>query len=65
MENDVELCSRKLERAEQLISQFGGEREKWNKSKEVYETRLRQLTGDMLLCAGMVAYLGVFPFEER
>ena len=65
LENDVDLCSRKLERAEQLISQFGGEREKWNESKDDFERKLRQLTGDMLLCAGTVAYLGVFPFEER
>ena len=28
-ENEVDLCSRKLERAEQLITGFGGEREKW------------------------------------
>ena len=29
LENEVDLCSRKLERAEQLITGFGGEREKW------------------------------------
>lgn len=65
LENEVDLCSRKLERAEQLITGFGGEREKWSSMSDHLETKLGQLTGDILLSAGMVAYLGAFPYEER
>jgi dynein heavy chain len=65
LENDVEMCSRKLERAEQLISGFGCEREKWSLKKNQLSKKLNQLNGDILLCAGMVAYLGAFPSEER
>ncbi len=83
LENDVELCSRKLERAEQLIqgeqltfhhklgglhgvvSGFGDEREKWAKVVENLDKKLVELTGNILLCAGMVAYLGAFRCDER
>jgi dynein heavy chain len=65
LENEVDLCSRKLERAEQLITGFGGEREKWLKMSNNLETKLNHLTGDILLAAGMIAYLGAFPYEER
>ena len=61
----VDLCSRKLERAEQLITGFGGEREKWASMSAAMEQRYFQLTGDILLASGTVAYLGYFPHEER
>ncbi len=65
LENEVDLCSRKLERAEQLITSFGGERERWASMSISLQTRFEQLTGDILLSAGLVAYLGAFPCEER
>ena len=61
----MDLCSRKLERAEQLITGFGGEREKWASMSMAMEQRYFQLTGDILLASGTVAYLGYFPHEER
>ena len=64
-ENQVDQCTRKLERAEQLISGFGGEREKWLALLQNLDTTDRELTGNVLLAAGMVAYLGAFPEEER
>ena len=65
LENEVDLCSRKLERAEQLITGFGGERAKWASMSDQLSIKLEQLTGDILLAAGLVAYLGAFPCEER
>ena len=58
LENEVDLCTRKLERAEQLITGFGGEREKWAETTLKLEKKLNQLTGDILLAVGTVAYLG-------
>ncbi len=65
LENEVDLCSRKLERAEQLISGYGGEKARWAATSESLKLKFRRLTGDILLSAGMVAYLGAFPCEER
>ena len=64
-ENEVDQCTRKLERAEQLISGFGGEREKWLALSQNLDAKFDTLTGDVLLAAGMVAYLGSFPDDER
>ena len=47
-----------LERAEQLITGFGGEREKWAETTVNLEQKLKQLTGDILLAVGTIAYLG-------
>lgn len=65
LENEVETCSRKLERAEQLIGGLGGERDKWATIVGNLGTRFVKLTGDVLLSSALVAYLGAFTFEER
>ena len=44
---------------------FGGEREKWASMSMKLEQRFIQLTGDILLATGTVAYLGYFPHNER
>ena len=59
------MCTRKLERAEQLITGFGGEREKWAETTINLEQKLEQLTGDILLAVGTIAYLGAFPENKR
>ena len=65
LENETDMCTRKLERAEQLITGFGGEREKWAETGRQLEQKLNQLTGDILLAVGTIAYLGAFPENER
>ena len=65
LENEVDLCTRKLERAEQLITGFGGEREKWAETTLKLEKKLNQLTGDILLAVGTVAYLGKRGYFAR
>ena len=47
------------------IAGFGGERERWASMSETLQKKYEQLIGDILLAAGTVAYLGVFPKEER
>ncbi|CAB4061834.1 DNAH [Lepeophtheirus salmonis] len=65
LENEVELCSRKLERAEQLITGFGNERENWSNKAQFLSAKYFQLTGDILLSVGIIAYLGPFFQEIR
>lgn len=61
----MELCSKKLERAEQLIGGLGGEKTRWSETAlnlgEVY----KNLTGDILISAAIVAYLGAFTSSYR
>lgn len=58
-------CALKLERAEQLLGGLGGERERWTAAAGRLRASLGGLTGDMLLAAGCVAYLGAFTMPYR
>ena len=65
LENEVETCSRKLERAEQLIGGLGGERDKWAEIVGNLGTKYVKLTGDILLSSALVAYLGSETQSDR
>lgn len=58
LETQVDLCSKKLERAEQLISGLGGERDRWSQNARELGIKYNNLTGDILISSGTVAYLG-------
>ena len=55
----------KLERAETLINGLGGERDRWVISAARARRGVQNLTGDMLIAAGMIAYLGTFTMAFR
>ncbi|XP_050419254.2 dynein axonemal heavy chain 7, partial [Patella vulgata] len=65
LENEVDLCSKKLERAEQLIGGLGGERDRWSIAARDLGKRYINLTGDVLISSGIVAYLGAFTSAFR
>lgn len=65
LEAEVELCSVKLERAEKLIGGLGGEKTRWTATAERLTAAYTNLTGDMLISAGIVAYLGAFTAAYR
>ena len=54
-ENEVDLCSRKLERAEQLITGFGGEREKWAETADKMELKLKNKEIELIEGAGWIS----------
>lgn len=58
LEDNIDLCSQKLERAEKLIGGLGGERSRWGELAAALEGRLDNVTGDVLLAAATVTYLG-------
>eukprot|EP01018_Ginkgo_biloba_P007890 Gb_26553 [translate_table: standard] len=67
LENEVESCRKKLSRAEKLIGGLGGEKVRWTSiGKELGQSYLN-LTGDVLLCSGYIAYLGpvTLPYREK
>uniref|UniRef100_A0AAQ5XFX9 EF-hand domain-containing protein n=1 Tax=Amphiprion ocellaris TaxID=80972 RepID=A0AAQ5XFX9_AMPOC len=63
--HQVDLCSKKLERAEQLIGGLGGEKTRWNEMAFNLGKLYDNLTGDILISAGIVAYLGAFTSTYR
>ncbi|XP_027444300.2 dynein heavy chain 7, axonemal isoform X2 [Zalophus californianus] len=65
LENQVDLCSKKLERAEQLIGGLGGEKTRWSLTALELGQLYINLTGDILISSGVVAYLGAFTSNYR
>ncbi len=65
--DQVDLCGKKLVRAKQLIESLGGEKTKWGVFVEELDAAYVNLTGDVLVSAGLMAYLGPFTstFRQR
>ncbi|NXP46066.1 DYH7 protein, partial [Heliornis fulica] len=65
LESQVDLCAKKLERAEKLIGSLGGEKSRWNNAANDLQDTYDNLTGDVLISAGVIAYLGAFTAGFR
>lgn len=65
LEDQVELCAKKLERASKLIGGLGGEKSRWSQAADDLQITYENLTGDVLVSAGVIAYLGAFTSGFR
>eukprot|EP00775_Hariotina_reticulata_P006671 gene6671-6895_t len=65
LETEVELCKVKLDRAQKLIAGLGGEKSRWTAAAERLGKEFEQLTGNVLLAAAQIAYLGAFTSVYR
>ena len=65
LEKQVDLCGKKLVRAEQLIGGLGGEKDRWGESARSLAAIYTNLTGDVLLSSALIAYLGAFTLSYR
>lgn len=65
LEAQVDLCGKKLVRAEQLIGGLGGEKDRWGDAAKSLTITYNNLTGDVLMSAGVIAYLGAFTSAYR
>ena len=65
LDDRVADCKSKLERAEKLITGLGGEKSRWKEQSENLILVYHNLTGDVLISAGMIAYLGAFDSVFR
>ncbi|XP_020912414.1 dynein heavy chain 3, axonemal [Exaiptasia diaphana] len=65
LEHNIDLCEKKLDRAEKLIGGLGGEKERWTETAKMLEDKYTKVTGDVLLSSGVVAYLGPFTVDFR
>jgi dynein heavy chain len=65
LEVDVKSCAEQLERAHKLLGGLGGEKQRWTEVSVSLEAVLYNLTGDVLIASGVVAYLGAFTKTFR
>jgi dynein heavy chain len=61
----VKLCEEKLDRAEKLIDSLGGEKVRWTAMAKGLGADFNNLTGDIVVASGLIAYLGVFVPDYR
>lgn len=61
----IDMCSKKLDRAEKLIGGLGGEKDRWTEAARLLGEKYINITGDVLLSSGIVAYLGAFIVDFR
>jgi dynein heavy chain len=60
LEAEVEQCTAKLGRADQLIGGLGGEAVRWGQTVEQLKVDAVNIIGDVLVSAGTISYLGPF-----
>ncbi|KAF6041077.1 DNAH12 [Bugula neritina] len=65
LEFQVDLCGKKLVRAEKLIGGLGGEKVRWTEAAERLQGIYNNLSGDVLVSSGVMAYLGPFTMAFR
>lgn len=65
MENEINACEMKMERAVRLIEKLSGERERWGFNITKLSKDMANLLGDILLSAGVVSYMGNFTGNFR
>ncbi|CAB3991140.1 dynein heavy chain 3, axonemal-like, partial [Paramuricea clavata] len=65
LEDNIDLCSKKLDRAEKLIGGLGGEKDRWTQAADTLSDKYSKVTGDVLLSSAVVAYLGPFTVDFR
>jgi len=65
LEREIEDCKTKIARARALLEGLGGEKTRWAESIIDLQKAYDNIVGDMLVSAGIIAYLGIFPAKYR
>ncbi|KAI8840277.1 hypothetical protein BC829DRAFT_446998 [Chytridium lagenaria] len=65
LEKDVKSCEEQLDRAQKLLGGLGGEKQRWTDVVSTLDATLHNLAGDVLISAGIIAYLGAFTKTYR
>ena len=65
LEDKVIDCEARLVKAKSLINGLGGEKTRWKAESENLSIVYVNLTGDVLISSGMIAYLGAFTAKFR
>ena len=65
LQAEIDSCTLRIQRAERLILGLTDEHARWGAEVEKLAERKKNVVGDMLLCAGVINYLGAFTKEFR
>ncbi len=65
LESQVDDCTMKLDRAQKLIVNLGGEKTRWSKTAQDLKVVYEDLTGNVLISSGIIAYSGAFTSVYR
>ena len=65
LQDDIEDCSRKLDRAQTLIVGLGGEQKRWELATIDLGKLYDNLIGDILVSSAVIGYLGAFTSVYR
>ncbi|XP_033238860.1 dynein heavy chain 3, axonemal [Drosophila pseudoobscura] len=65
LEDEIDNCEKKLNRAEKLLGGLGGEKTRWSEAAKNLHESISNIVGDVLLAGGCTAYLGFFTTEYR
>ncbi|XP_015509159.2 dynein axonemal heavy chain 3 isoform X1 [Neodiprion lecontei] len=65
LEDLIDHCMQKLDRAEKLLGGLGGEKTRWSETAAALGESLGSVIGDVILGSGIIAYLGAFTIEYR
>ena len=65
LDAEVHSCKTKLERAEKLLDGLADERERWTSVARKLEGASKSVTGDMMVSAGVIAFMGPFTARYR
>lgn len=65
LKNHKDDCEKKHKKAGSLIEKLSGENISWQEAVVKQKAARECLTGDILICSGIIAYLGVFTTQYR
>ncbi|XP_062843095.1 dynein axonemal heavy chain 1 [Trichomycterus rosablanca] len=65
LDSKCQLCEKRLIRADKLIGGLADEKVRWSETVQHLDYLVDNVSGDVLLAAGYVAYLGPFTGEYR
>ena len=65
LQNEVDTCRIKLDRAQKLIDGLKDEKVRWAEEEEVLKEKFKNIVGDLMISSGIIAYLGVFTGAYR
>jgi len=65
LKTQVTDCEAKLRRADALIKGLGGEKTRWTEMSKQLSQTYNNVTGDIVLSAGVIAYMGAFISSYR
>ncbi|KAI4463384.1 dynein heavy chain family protein [Holotrichia oblita] len=65
LQDNVDLCAKKLFRAEKLIGGLGGEKTRWMEAADHLQAQYDSLAGDILISCGLIAYLSAMTMQYR